>query len=316
MMTSVFGVIALAVLLLVLFFALLESSLRWGLGLGHPVLYVADPTMGYRLRPNQHLRRLGRRIVINADSLRGEAIAPQCPPDTTRLLLLGDSVANGNWWTDQSQILSQLLQNDLVRQEQFATVEVLNASANSWGPRNELAYVQRFGTFGSRWVLLLLNTDDLFATAPTSLQVGRDRNYPDRNPPLALVELYEYYLRKPRPIPGLKAIQKAGGDRVGQNLAAIATLQRLCSEQQAQLLIALSPLRREVQPGQPRDYEQVARQRLHDLAVELAIPYLDLLPAFDQMGAALYRDHIHLSPQGNQLVSQVLAEWIQTLEVR
>ncbi|MGB0562409.1 MAG: GDSL-type esterase/lipase family protein [Spirulinaceae cyanobacterium] len=311
MMMTLLGAIALAVLSLVLFLALVEGVLRWGLGLGRPVLYVADPAMGYRLQPNQRLRRLGRRIVINAYSLRGGAIAPQCPTGTTRILLLGDSVANGNWWTDQALILSQLLQDELGRQARFPNVEVLNASANSWGPRNELAYVQHFGTFGSCWVLLLLNTDDLFATAPTSLQVGRDRNYPDRNPPLAWVELYQYYWRKPQPIPGLKAIQKAGGDRVGQNLAAIATLNQLCHEHQAQLLIALSPLRREVQPGQPRDYEQVARQRLQDLTAELVIPYLDLLPAFNDMGATLYRDHIHLSPEGNQWVSRVLAQWIQ-----
>lgn len=291
-------------------FVLFECSLRWGLGFGRPVLYVADPKMGYRLRPNQRCRRLGRRIEINAYSLRGDAISPQCPAGITRILLLGDSVANGNWWTDQAHILSALLENQL-NDHRLHRTAVLNASANSWGPRNELAYVQRFGTFESRWVILLLNTDDLFATAPTSLQVGRDRNYPDRYPPLALVELYQYYLHKPQPIPGLKAVQNEKGDRVGRNLAAIATLHQLCQRQQSQLIIALSPLRREVIPGQPRDYELVARQRLQDLAEELAIPYLDLLPQFNQIGASLYRDHIHLSPQGNQLVAGVLGEWVQ-----
>ncbi|NEO82683.1 MAG: SGNH/GDSL hydrolase family protein [Spirulina sp. SIO3F2] len=234
----------------------------------------------------------------------------QCPADITRILLLGDSVANGNWWTDQAQILSALLENQLNGRSPHPTA-VLNASANSWGPRNELAYVQRFGTFESRWVILLLNTDDLFATVPTSLQVGRDRNYPDRYPPLALLELYQYYLHKPQPIPGLKAVQNEGGDRVGRNLEAIASLHQLCQQQHSQLIIALSPLRREVRPGQPRDYEGVARQRLQDLAGELAVPYLDLLPQFNQVGASLYRDHIHLSPQGNRMVAEVLGIWVQ-----
>lgn len=294
-------------------FIVLELALRWGLGLGTPVLYVADPDMGYRLRPNQRLRRLGRRIEINAYSLRNAAIAPQCPPQTQRILLLGDSVANGNWWTDQSQILSELMRRQLESLEFGRTVAVLNASANSWGPRNELAYVQRFGTFGAQWVVLLLNTDDLFATTPTSLQVGRDRNYPDHNPPLALLELYQYYLRKSQPIPGLAAIQNEGGDRVGVNLGAIAKIHDCCQTQQAQLLVALSPLKRETKPELPRTYEQDARQRLLGLMAARSLPYLDLLPHFNAVDdtAALYRDHIHLSPQGNALVSQLLCKQLR-----
>lgn len=295
---------------------LLELILRGCLGLGSPVLYVADSDMGYRLRPNQRLRRLGRRIEINTYSLRGPAIAPHCPPQTKRILLVGDSVANGNWWTDQSQILSELMRQQLESDESSLAVEVLNASANSWGPRNELAYVRRFGTFGAQWVVLLLNTDDLFATTPTALQVGRDRNYPDQKPSLALLELYQYYLRKPRPIPGLAAIQNEGGDRVGVNLAAIAELHELCQTHQAQLLVALSPLKRETKPQHPRNYEREARQRLQGLMEARSLPYLDLLPHFNTVKdvAQLYRDHIHLSPHGNQLVNRALCEQLHTVQ--
>ncbi|MBC6417448.1 MAG: hypothetical protein GDA44_00930 [Prochloron sp. SP5CPC1] len=59
---------------------------------------------------------------------------------------------------------------------------------------------------------MLLNTDDLFATAPTSSPVGRDRNYPDRRPPLALAEVYSRYFQPSKPILEIKA---EGGDRVG-----------------------------------------------------------------------------------------------------
>ncbi|NEO85380.1 MAG: hypothetical protein F6J87_14195, partial [Spirulina sp. SIO3F2] len=81
-----------AVATISIIFVLFECTLRWGLGFGRPVLYIADPEMGYRLRPNQRCRRLGRRIEINAYSLRGDAISLQCPADITRILLLGDSV--------------------------------------------------------------------------------------------------------------------------------------------------------------------------------------------------------------------------------
>jgi lysophospholipase L1-like esterase len=72
----------------------------------------------------------------------------------------------------------------------------------------------------------------------------------------------------------------------------------------------MTPLRRELDNG-PRDYEQVARQRLLDFAAVEHIPYLDFLPRFQALDhAALYFDHIHLSAQGNQVVSQALAAWV------
>ena len=112
--------------------------------------------------------------------MRAEAIAPVPNPHTLRLLLLGDSLANGNWWTDQPDILSARIAHYLQPSlpSGYHQVEALNVSANSWGPRNQLAYLDRYGMFGACLVVLLLNTDDLFGTQPTSLQVGRDSQLP------------------------------------------------------------------------------------------------------------------------------------------
>lgn len=294
---------------------LLELGLRWLIGFGNPPLYMSDEQIGYLLAPHQTVKRFGNRIAINAYSMRSPDIAPTRPEQTWRILLLGDSVVNGNWWTDQAAILSALLEQQPQLQQLGLTIEVLNASANSWGPRNELAYVQRFGTFEAQAVLLLINTDDLFATAPTPVQVGRDPMYPNRKPPLALAlaEVYSRYVAKPQPIPELEAVRAEGGDRVGANLEAIQQLQALTQAANGQLLLAMTPLLRETgQPG-PRDYELKARQRLQDLGQAQGIPYLDFLPLFNQTEPAqsLYRDHIHLSPTGNQLVVQGLSDLLQ-----
>jgi lysophospholipase L1-like esterase len=73
----------------------------------------------------------------------------------------------------------------------------------------------------------------------------------------------------------------------------------------------MTPLRRELDADGPRDYEQVARQRLTDFATAEGIPYLDFLPRFQSQDyAPLYFDHIHLSHQGNQTVGQALAQWV------
>ncbi|MGD1849279.1 MAG: hypothetical protein ACFCBU_01285 [Cyanophyceae cyanobacterium] len=165
-----------------------ELGLRWILGLGTPPLYVKDEKTGYRLKPGQNIRRFGNRIGVNRFSMRGGAIADS--GTTLRVLVLGDSIVNGGWWTDQDDTLTARLRLKL-RQglpprvfskfalsqggqeaEQVSPLEVLNVSANSWGPRNELGYLEQFGVFESQALVLVINTDDFFSKKPTSVPVG------------------------------------------------------------------------------------------------------------------------------------------------
>lgn len=304
--------LALAIALAVIFGLLvaIEVGLRSLFGFGNPLVYISDPQIGYLLAPNQKTRRFGNHIEINEYSMRSQQIAKTPAPGTIRVLILGDSIANGGWWTDQEQTISQLLMGALASatQDKYQQVEVLNASANSWGPRNELAYLQRFGSFQSQAVVLLINTDDLFATAPTSLPVGRDRNYPERKPPLAIIELWQRYLIKDKPHPELQTIQKESGDRVGTNLAAISEIQTLTQQSNSQFLLVMTPLLREIGESGSRDYEITARQRLKEFTQAQEINYIDVLPIFNATPnvEALYQDHIHLNLQGNQVVSQLI----------
>lgn len=312
--------------LIILLVLVLEFGLRWRFGFGNPLLYVGDPDIGYLLAPHQDVRRFGNRIVINEYSMRGEAIsmpgqvnAPPPESSALRLFLVGDSIANGGWWTAQDQTLSARLQRSLMGLDasqphlSYSHVEVLNASANSWGPRNELAYVQRYGTFGAAVLILLINTDDLFATAPTSVQVGRDRNYPDRKPPLAIAEVIGRYLITQAPIPELQQVQAEGGDRVGKNLEAIRQIQDLVRAADGQFLLAMTPLLREVNKPGPRDYELEARDRLIAFTQAHQMVYLDFLPVFTDVESpdSLYRDHIHLNDEGNRLVVEHLSRELE-----
>lgn len=295
---------------------LLEGGLRLFFGFGNPLIYLADPNIGYLLAPNQTVRRFGNRIAINAYSMRSPAIASERPANTWRVMLLGDSVANGGWWTDQANTISEMLAQQIrpaLKGTDWQQVEVLNASANSWGPRNELAYLQRFGTFGAQAVVLIINTDDLFATAPSSLQVGKDLNYPARKPSFAITEVLNRYLFPKAPDPEFQAkfkeIQAEPGDRVGFNLTAMQQIKALVNQQGGALLVVMTPLLRETKAKNgPRDYELKARQRLRDFMTAEQIRYVDFLPAFDAIAEpqSLYHDHIHLSPAGNQLVSETI----------
>jgi len=305
--------------LLIIFFTafaslllILEIGLRLLFGFGNPLIYIANDQIGYLLAPSQRTRRYGNRIEINEYSMRSPSVQVT-PIPSIRILLLGDSITNGGWWTDQENTISSLMMRSLSAKTGVQEVEVLNASANSWGPRNELAYLEQFGNFNSHIIILIINTDDLFATAPTSLPVGRDRNYPDRKPLSAIVEVFERYLTKPKPIP-VEMLQQETGDRVGANLEAIIKIQALASQSNSKFLLVMTPLLRELgQPGS-RDYEIKARQRLTELSIQQQITYIDFLPIFNTSNPqALYHDHIHLNLQGNQLVQSVVEQSILDL---
>ena len=291
---------------------IVETGLRLFLGLGNPPLYIGDEEIGYLLAPNQAIRRRGNRIQINQYSMRSGEIGEEKPQGSTRIMLLGDSIVNGGWWTDQKDILSELIETELVKNASGSEIQVFNASTNSWNPRNELAYLKRFGLFEADVLVLVINTDDLFGTAPTSVVVGKDLNYRDRNPPLALVELYERYFSKQPPIPELEAVKKEGGDRVGFNLEAITAINAIANSQNTQFILAMTPLLRELESGS-RDYEQKARNRLLSFVTRQQITYIDFLPIFADFPQPefLYRDRIHLSPQGETIVSKTLVEAIE-----
>jgi GDSL-like Lipase/Acylhydrolase family len=294
---------------LVLFVAL-EVGLRLIFGFGNPLIYIGDREIGYLLAPNQQTRRNGNYIQINEYSMRGAPIQKKPDTSTLRVFLLGDSIANGGWWTDQKNTISNLIMQSLY------STEVLNASANSWGPRNELAYLQKFGTFGAEVIVLLINTDDLFSTAPTSLPVGREKNYPDKKPPLAIVEVYQRYIKKSKPLPELEEARKEGGDRVGINLEAIGKIQDIAKQNNSKFVLAMTPLKRELGKPGSRDYEIEARTRLNEFTKARQIHYIDFLPLFNghQDSENLYHDHIHLNLQGNQFISEVIKQSI--LDIR
>jgi lysophospholipase L1-like esterase len=296
---------------------LLEVSLRAWFGFGTPLTYRADPQIGYLLTPNQHTRRFGKQIAINSHSMRSPEFSLVRPQTTLRILLIGDSIANGGWWTDQNETIAALLQQQLRGKiDPFDQIEVLNASANSWSPRNELAYLQRFGTFEAQVIVQVINTDDLFGISPYSLVVGRDPNYPDRLPALAITEVLSR-LSRPKPIPELEILWQEGGDRVGANLAAIEQVKTIAVQRKAQFLLVITPLLREIGEPGSRDYEKTARQRLADFAQQQHIPFIDFLPLFNAIEApkTLYRDSIHLNQSGNLQVVERLREKIEEWEI-
>lgn len=169
----------------------IEVALRL-LGFGNPALLQADANAGYIFAPNQLVYRFGNRLEYNQFSQRSEQIDSAQPEGTLRILMIGDSVLNGNNTTDQQETIPELFEARLLGIKN--QVEVLNASAGSWGIGNQLGYIRKFGTFESDAVILQIGTHDLLQPPSSSAGVGNDPLMPNRKPLLAIQEAFQRHV--------------------------------------------------------------------------------------------------------------------------
>jgi lysophospholipase L1-like esterase len=125
--------VALASFTFFLCLVLAELILRL-MGYGNVEIYEPDPLVYWRLTPNQNCyTKIDHKPVhINAHGTRGADFAVPKPPNTIRILSLGDSRTFG-WGLNDSETYSARLEEGL--QKHFGTsekVEVINAGVNAW----------------------------------------------------------------------------------------------------------------------------------------------------------------------------------------
>src|SRR5262249_37809632 len=147
----------------------------------------------YRFVPSRTYHRFGNVIHYNQWSQRADDF-PQhkSSPDELRVMMIGDSVINGGVLTDQAKTIPAQLQSRL-RQALGRPVIVGNASAGSWGPPNELAYVKKFGLFDADVVIFVFNNFDCVDAMTFTPTVGVREDYPDHTPVSALWEGWTRY---------------------------------------------------------------------------------------------------------------------------
>ena len=167
-----------------------EVTLRTVVGLGDPPLYLTDPEIEYMLVPGDY-SRFGNRIHVNSVHMRSsEAVTSPPLPGERRVLILGDSVVNGGSLTDQSALATEMIPSLALNAGFCTNMTVCNVSAGSWGPGNLLAYVRRFGLFGCKDAVIVLNSADAF-DVPTFQELGPA--HPTSRPRFALIDLVQNY---------------------------------------------------------------------------------------------------------------------------
>jgi hypothetical protein len=130
-------------------------------GFGNTILYVPDEQCGYYPAPHQNETRYGGRIETNAYGMRAPDFTIPKPPDTIRILMLGDSTLWGGSYIEQDDLYARRLQKLLSRQPDSERVEILNMGVNGWGPFHKRGFVERFGTFQSDIAVICLLIGDV-----------------------------------------------------------------------------------------------------------------------------------------------------------
>lgn len=299
--------IVLAVLLSVL---VTEIGLRFFFGLGTPPLVQFDSEMGYRFQPNQKMRRFGNWMEYNQYSQRSEPIERLKEEGILRILMLGDSVLNGGNRTDQKEIISEQLETRLkaIGRE----VEILNASANSWGIGNQLGYLEKFGLFDADAVILQIGTHDLIQ--PTSLG---ENLYPTENPPSAIAELLNHYL-----IPRLSRFLRAKATAIDEfseaqfreNLQYLLAIAALTRERALPLFVVYTPSREDILPT---PHDPPYKTQFFQFLQEMDIAAIDIHGFWRELPPETVRsyfiDWAHLTPEGQRSVAELV---FKNLEMR
>ena len=131
-------------------FAVFEIALRiWGHSEAAPAfqgLFMPDPIVGYRLRPNARTHyvtsEFATDIAINGQGVRDSRDIGPKPPHERRIVVLGDSLVLSVQVQEQ-QTFCRLLEDRLNRAAGEITYRVINAGVQGYGPVEELLFFRQ-----------------------------------------------------------------------------------------------------------------------------------------------------------------------------
>lgn len=158
-------------------------------GLGDPPLFELHPEIEYKPK-HGHYNRFGKTIRINNQGMRTEDIADQ--KMGPRVILMGDSIVHGTNHLDQIETIPAQLEQRLNASLKENKLRVLPIAAPSWGPMNQLAYLEHHGTFQADLLVWIISSHDL-RDAPTKSYASK---LPQKTPMLALTDALNVYLQK------------------------------------------------------------------------------------------------------------------------
>jgi hypothetical protein len=286
---------------------LLEICLRVILGLGSPVLYIADPAFGYFPKGGQHLHRFFVDIDTNGFGMRSRPVSEVKTPGEYRILFVGDSVPFGTTYVDQKDIFVEKIASYFDRMH-AKPISVMNASAPGWAPSNELGFLKARGLYQADVVVLVYNTKDL---VQPFVPYTESPLVPLTNPATAAGELWSRYLL-PRLFPARAVVDpgSTGADSDQPSPAAesrvletIEMTRQYVGSHGARFVILFSPVvTADIGPHQS-DWNRALFQ-LKSWAERQGVPILDMTEIMARQNPKeIYFDGVHLRAAGDRVVA-------------
>jgi len=318
---------ALAVITLGLCFAGFEVALRLA-GYGNVEIYEPDPVLYWKLKPRQDCyTKIDRKPVhINSLGTRGPEFSPAKPPNTIRILSLGDSKTFG-WGLTEKEAYSGVLETLL--QEKAGTsrkIEVINAGVNAYSYPQMQAYFKNVALKYSPDMVIIgdanLWTQFSDANSPEFVKKFmmrvRLKNFLRRFAMyhyVVEVKLKEVYERQrtrfipvdPKQDTLFREQQAKDPDAFFRN--SIEGLCRLAMTNGVQpVLLYMPSLTTLKQSGETNN---VCRAKTV-ISQALNVPFVDMTPALISKADELYLegDPVHLNVAGNQIIARKLFETV------
>jgi lysophospholipase L1-like esterase len=305
-------------------FLLLEVSLRFA-GFGNLEIYVPDPKLYWRLKPNQDcFTKVGRKpIHINSRGTRGTEFPEEKPAGVTRILFVGDSKTFG-WGVSEEETYAMRLKAALEHTLPRKRFEIINGGVNAWSYDQMLAYFREYGKQFSPdflvigdanlWTQFSENSNPEFVKK--FMNRVRLKNFLRRFATyhfvveVALEDFYQKYRTKFIPVDPQRDTLFKEQQQKDPFATFRSAIRALCKEAVAshvQPVLLYVPIVTDIGTTN-KTILDVKRE----ISEELNVPLVDMTGDLAEKGKGLYldADPVHLNVQGNELTAQRLLKTI------
>jgi hypothetical protein len=337
-------------------FAVLEAALRLKGGSeaspAFQALFLQDPEVGYRLKPNAHARytteEFSTDLTINAQGVRDDRDIGPKAADERRVVVLGDSLVL-SVQVDLAETFCKQLEAKLTATDGRHRWRVINAGVQGYGPVDEwLFYRHVVEGFQPDLVLVVVFVGNATAaadkeawlagpptSAPATIAAGGIRRLVRASMVLQYARLRVNQLRArltgpgpERPLASYLADPPADVLRgLDVSRRAIGLIAARATSQGAHTAIVLMPARFQTDDADYRRLAENASQtgdrlvrdaasdRFRQALEPIGVPMLDLLPvlhAQPDRSGLFFQQNIHLTPRGHRVVAEALFQFLET----
>jgi len=305
-------------------------------------IFIEDPELGWRLRPNAHQFWGGVEVEINGKGLRGPEIPYERDKKSKRILFLGDSVTFGFRLDDYRQTYPYIL-GEILQKEFSQDMEIINAGVDGYSPWQYYAFLKNEGIkYKPDLIMIGFFLNDVtekfglrkFGGGGEGFQLSRSyysfddwlqhnsgiyalikliqtRIFLGSNPRKRAINLEIMNVGDLAYHPDLREV-KEGWKITLNNMGKIIAF---CKEHEIPIAIVILPF-----TFQFKDIPRLSSPQkvLLSYCERKGIPCLDLLPLIDEFARnnslrleELFFDHGHLRSRGCEVVARLIADFIE-----